>query len=158
PMLVTKARDAGRETSGTRASASYSPLPRSGGEGLGLRGFLSCNPTPHPNPSPQRGEGRKTSARPRLAAKWAGRYSLQDVHNIPILNDIRLPLQAINPMGFRLFHGADPFEVLVTDDFRPHKALGQVGVDLARPLDRIFSFGQIPGPALVLAHGEENEF
>src|SRR5262249_20272992 len=43
PMLVTKARDAGRETSGTRASASYSPLPRSGGEGWGLRGFLSCN-------------------------------------------------------------------------------------------------------------------
>jgi hypothetical protein len=46
----------------------------------------------------------------------------QDVHNVPILDEIGFSLQPIHAVRFRLFHRADFAEIFVADHFRAHEA------------------------------------
>src|SRR5205823_7526 len=71
--------------------------------------------------------------------------------------DVRLPFQAVDAVRFGFFHGADTVKVLVTDHFAAHETPGQVGMNLGRSLDRVRALRDRPGPALVLADGEEDD-
>jgi hypothetical protein len=81
----------------------------------------------------------------------------EDVHDVAVLHDVGLAFQPVDAVVLRLLHRADAAEVGVGDHLGADEALGQVGVDLARPLDGVGPLAQAPGPALVLADGEEDD-
>src|SRR5262249_9110403 len=82
---------------------------------------------------------------------------LQDVHDVTILDYIRLPLQPIDTLALRLFHRPDPAIVVVADHLGPHEALGEIGVDLARAGQGLRARLERPRPALVLTDREEHD-
>src|SRR5207248_7731890 len=81
----------------------------------------------------------------------------QNVHDIPVLHDVRLAFQSIHPMAFRLLHGAEAFEIVVADNFAADEAAGEVGVDFGGAFDGAGALGNGPGPAFVVANGEKDD-
>jgi len=59
-------------------------------------------------------------------------------------------------MALSFLHGADAAEILEADHFSANEAASQVGMDLARAVHGVGTFGNGPGPAFILPHGEEN--
>ena len=79
------------------------------------------------------------------------------MHNIAVVHHVGLAFEPIDAVVLRFLHRAVLLEVLVGDDFRAYEAMFEVGVDLGSTLRRGRAFGNGPGPALVLADGEEDD-
>src|SRR6266851_5944429 len=77
----------------------------------------------------------------------------QYVHNVPILNKVRLPFEPIDSLALGILHRAGTLEVGVTDHLGTHEAAREVGVDLAGTDHGVGTLRHGPGSALVLADG-----
>src|SRR6478672_7939709 len=80
-----------------------------------------------------------------------------DVEDVAVLDDVRLPLQALlsRPRGLRVPACLD--EVVPPHDLATDEAACDVGVDRLRGVERALAAPQRPRPRLLLARGEERD-
>ena len=77
--------------------------------------------------------------------------------DVPVLDHVLLALGADHALLPGGGHGAHGHQVVVGDDLRPDETTLEVGVDLAGGLGGLGALDDGPGPALVLAAGEEGD-
>src|SRR5262245_46013591 len=63
-------------------------------------------------------------------SKPGGLLIRQDVHDVAVLDEVGLALEAVDALGLGLFHGAKLLELFIGDDLGADEAFGEVGVDL----------------------------
>ncbi|CAN4017775.1 VanZ-like domain-containing protein, partial [Dysosmobacter welbionis] len=84
-------------------------------------------------------------------------YVEPEVDHVSVLNHILLALAAEQPFLLGGVDAAAGDHVIVCDDLRPDEAPLDVGVDLAGGLGGLGALLDGPGPALVLAVGQEGD-
>src|SRR5436190_6147827 len=114
--------------------------------------------------------GTRTSARsspsstrmPKAAVRTElvprrGSAAEEDLDDVAVLHPVGLALGAELARLLRLGHRAEAEQVLVRDGLRADEALGEVGMDGARSVDRGRAVVDRPGPDLVGARCQERD-
>src|SRR5439155_13804187 len=80
-----------------------------------------------------------------------------DVQHVPVLDDVALPLEALETAARRLRMRARLDEVVPAHDLAADEAAGDVGVDRRRCVERRLAAPERPRARLLVAGGEERD-